>query len=69
MLERTLRKDRTAVTTVLPAGAPAEDRNRAVTAEPPPENSRSSRYLAAGDYWFNDDSAQDGEGANSRLHG
>ncbi|MFJ9643657.1 hypothetical protein [Streptomyces sp. NPDC101206] len=56
MLERTLRKDRTAVP-ALPAGAPAEDGQRAVTAEPPPENSRASRYLAAGDYWFNDDSA------------
>lgn len=68
MLERTLRKDRTAVAFVLPVGTPAEDGKRAVTAQPSPGNSRSSRYLAAGDYWFNNDSAQDGEGSNSRLH-
>ncbi|MFH9799547.1 isoamylase early set domain-containing protein [Streptomyces virginiae] len=90
MLERTLRKDRTAVTFVLPADnphgpvsvvgdfnhwqpgvhtlTPREDGKRAVTVELPSENTHSFRYLAAGDYWFNDDSAEDGEGPNSRLH-
>ncbi|WP_030958875.1 hypothetical protein [Streptomyces sp. NRRL S-378] len=68
MLERTLRKDRTAAALVLPADTPAQGGKRAVTAEPPTGNSRSSRYLAAGDYWFDNDSAQGGEGPHSRLH-
>ncbi|MGW2587146.1 isoamylase early set domain-containing protein [Streptomyces virginiae] len=68
MLERTLRTDRTAVTSALPASTPAEDGKRAPAAEPSPENIPSSRHLAAGDYWFDNDSAQDGKGPNSRLH-
>ncbi|MFJ9596746.1 hypothetical protein ACIRS3_28865 [Streptomyces virginiae] len=67
MLKRTLRTDRTAVAFTLSAGTTAENGKRAVTAEPPPENGCASRYLAAGDYWFNNESAQDGW-PHSRLH-
>ncbi|WP_405427667.1 hypothetical protein [Streptomyces erythrochromogenes] len=66
MLERTLRTDRTAVSLAPPAGA-AEAGKREVAAGPPPENSRSHRYLAAGDYWFNNDGAQAGRNPDS-LH-
>ncbi|MFJ3963219.1 hypothetical protein [Streptomyces sp. NPDC090036] len=31
-------------------------------------SAHSFRYLAAGDYWFNDETAEDQDGANSRLH-
>ncbi|MFE5681315.1 hypothetical protein ACFQ7B_19230 [Streptomyces erythrochromogenes] len=68
MPERTLREDHTAVTFILPAGTPTEDGKRAFTTEPSPENHPSSRYLAAGDYWFNNDSTQDGESSSSGLH-
>ncbi|MFJ9340583.1 isoamylase early set domain-containing protein [Streptomyces sp. NPDC101733] len=44
------------------------DGKRAVTIELPSERTHSFRYLAAGDYWFNDDSAGDQDGPNSRLH-
>ncbi|WP_344551235.1 hypothetical protein [Streptomyces spororaveus] len=39
-----------------------------VTVELPNESTHSFRYLAAGDYWFNDESAGDQDGPNSRLH-
>ncbi|MFE6912042.1 isoamylase early set domain-containing protein [Streptomyces erythrochromogenes] len=90
MLERTLRKDRTEVTFVLPADVPPGpvsvvgdfngwepgvhtleprmDGKRAVTLTLPSEHVHSFRYLAAGDYWFNDESAGDWDGSNSRLH-
>ncbi|MFZ3493085.1 isoamylase early set domain-containing protein [Streptomyces sp. 5.8] len=90
MLERTLRKDRTEVTFVLPADTPPgpvsvvgdfndwqpgthilrlrKDGKRAVTVELPSKGTHSFRYLAAGDYWFNDESAGDQVGPNSRLH-
>ncbi|MFG2873585.1 hypothetical protein ACGFYU_00890 [Streptomyces sp. NPDC048337] len=90
MLERKLRKDRTEVAFVLPAGTPPgpvgvvgdfngwqpgthtlrprKDGKRAVTIALASDSTRSFRYLAAGDYWFNDDSAGDHEGPNSRLH-
>ncbi|THA74839.1 isoamylase early set domain-containing protein [Streptomyces sp. A0592] len=90
MLERTLRKDRTEVTFVLPADTPPgpvsvvgdfngwqpgvhtleprTDGKRAVTLTLPSEHTHSFRYLAAGDYWFNDESAGDRDGPNSRLH-
>ncbi|MFG2294559.1 hypothetical protein [Streptomyces sp. NPDC048603] len=45
-----------------------KDGKRAVTVELPPAGSHSFRYLAAGDYWFNDDSAGDQDGPNSLLH-
>ncbi|WTG70105.1 hypothetical protein OH790_06450 [Streptomyces sp. NBC_01568] len=90
MLERTLRKDRTEVTVILPADTPPgtvsvvgdfndwqagvhtlqprNDGKRAVTVELPSESARSFRYLAAGDYWFDDESAGDREGPDRRLH-
>ncbi|MFE5811034.1 isoamylase early set domain-containing protein [Streptomyces sp. NPDC056491] len=90
MLERTLRKDRTEVTFILPGDTPPgdvsvvgdfndwqpgvhtlkprKDGKRAFTVELPAESVHSFRYLAAGDCWFNDDSAGDREGPNSRLH-
>lgn len=90
MLERTLRKDRTEVTFILPADTPPgpvsvvgdfndwqpgvhtleprKDGKRAVTVELPSESTHCFRYLAAGDYWFNDESAGDRDGPNSRLH-
>ncbi|MFE5517295.1 hypothetical protein ACFQ9Q_06100 [Streptomyces virginiae] len=46
---------------------PRKDGKRAVTVELPAESTQSCRYLAAGDYWFNDESADDRDGANSRL--
>ncbi|MFE9633367.1 isoamylase early set domain-containing protein [Streptomyces sp. NPDC006463] len=45
-----------------------KDGKRAVTVELPRDSSHAFRYLAAGDYWFNDESAGDREGVNSRLH-
>ncbi|WP_327418272.1 isoamylase early set domain-containing protein [Streptomyces sp. NBC_01233] len=90
MLERTLHKDRTEVTFILPADIPPgpvsvvgdfndwrpgvhilkarKDGKRAVTVALPMESVHSFRYLAAGDYWFNDESAGDQDGPNSRLH-
>ncbi|MER6201420.1 isoamylase early set domain-containing protein [Streptomyces sp. NPDC001586] len=47
---------------------PRKDGKRAVTVELPNESTHCFRYLAAGDYWFNDESAGDQEGCNSRLH-
>ncbi|MFC4960669.1 isoamylase early set domain-containing protein [Streptomyces mauvecolor] len=48
---------------------PREDGSRAVTIELPSKSSHSFRYLAAGDYWFNDDdNTADQDGPNSRLH-
>ncbi|KIF04008.1 hypothetical protein PL81_21120 [Streptomyces sp. RSD-27] len=47
---------------------PRKDGKRAVTVELLAETVHSFRYLAAGDYWFNDDSADDHDGPNSRLH-
>ncbi|MCX4547038.1 hypothetical protein [Streptomyces sp. NBC_01565] len=38
---------------------PRRDGKRAVTVAPPSESTHSFRYLAAGDYWFNDESAGD----------
>ncbi|WCD90983.1 hypothetical protein KPP03845_107412 [Streptomyces xanthophaeus] len=45
---------------------PRPDGTRAVTVTLPAKASHSFRYLAAGDYWFNDDSAE-GLAGNSRL--
>ncbi len=45
-----------------------KDGKRAVTVELPPASTHSFRYLAAGDYWFNDVSAGDQDGPNSCLH-
>ncbi|KOY53780.1 isoamylase early set domain-containing protein [Streptomyces sp. XY332] len=46
---------------------PRKDGKRAVMVTLPAETTHSFRYLAAGDYWFNEESA-DHDGANSRLH-
>ncbi|WP_234392258.1 hypothetical protein [Streptomyces sp. WM6378] len=40
---------------------------RTVTVALPTESSHSFRYLAAGDYWFHDESADGQEGPNSRV--
>ncbi|MEU9036373.1 isoamylase early set domain-containing protein [Streptomyces sp. NPDC048352] len=90
MLERKQLKDRTHVTFVLPADAPAgpvsvvgdfndwqpgthtleprTDGTRAVTVPLPANSVHSFRYLAAGDYWFDEDQADGHDGTNSRLH-
>ncbi|MGO4460319.1 isoamylase early set domain-containing protein [Streptomyces sp. M-16] len=46
---------------------PRPDGTRAVTVALPADGSHSFRYLAAGDYWFNDDSADGASDGNSRL--
>ncbi|MFF9978905.1 isoamylase early set domain-containing protein [Streptomyces erythrochromogenes] len=48
--------------------APRKDGNRAVTVELPKGGTHSFRYLAAGDHWFNDDTADDQDGPNSLIH-
>ncbi|MGW2587913.1 isoamylase early set domain-containing protein [Streptomyces virginiae] len=45
---------------------PRPDGTRAVTVTLPAKASHSFRYLAAGDYWFNDDNAEGPDG-NSCL--
>ncbi|WP_328296929.1 isoamylase early set domain-containing protein [Streptomyces sp. NBC_00435] len=45
-----------------------KDGKRAVTVELASRSTHSFRYLAAGDYWFNDESVGEQEGPNSRLH-
>ncbi|MEU9040045.1 hypothetical protein AB0D45_34780 [Streptomyces sp. NPDC048352] len=52
MLERTPHRDRDQTAFVLPGTAPAGQ-----TGAPPSAGSRGVRYLAAGDYWFNDHAA------------
>ncbi|GAA2772152.1 isoamylase early set domain-containing protein [Streptomyces lavendulae] len=47
--------------------APRRDGMRAVTVALHEKSVHSFRYLAAGDYWFNDESADDHDGTNSRL--
>ncbi|MDH6544985.1 isoamylase early set domain-containing protein [Streptomyces lavendulae] len=47
--------------------APRRDGMRAVTVALPEKSEHSFRYLAAGDYWFNDEGADDHDGTNSRL--
>lgn len=47
---------------------PRKDGKRAVTVELPAKSMHSFRYLAAGDYWFNDETAEDQDGPNNRLH-
>ena len=45
-----------------------KDGTRAVTVALPDKSSHAFRYLAAGDYWFDDESADSHDGTNSRLH-
>ncbi|GGU51560.1 isoamylase early set domain-containing protein [Streptomyces violascens] len=47
---------------------PRDDGMRAVTVALPAKSRHSFRYLAAGDYWFDEDHADDHDGTNSRLH-
>ncbi|MEV6397459.1 isoamylase early set domain-containing protein [Streptomyces sp. NPDC051907] len=44
------------------------DGTRAVTVALPTSQRYGFRYLAAGDYWFDDDHADDHDGRNSILH-
>ncbi|MFD6185009.1 hypothetical protein [Streptomyces goshikiensis] len=68
MLERAPRKDRSKVAFALPAEVPPGRvpvvGDFAVTVEVPGESGLSSRYLAAGDYWFNDETGGDHDGRN-----
>ncbi|MFD5620447.1 isoamylase early set domain-containing protein [Streptomyces yangpuensis] len=54
-----------------PAAHPLESRGdgtRAATVALPARSAHSFRYLAAGDYWFDDEHADGHDGANSRVH-
>lgn len=46
---------------------PRTDGTRAVTVALPGKGEHSFRYLAAGDYWFNEESTDGHHGVNSRL--
>ncbi|MBT2451428.1 isoamylase early set domain-containing protein [Streptomyces sp. ISL-43] len=47
---------------------PRSDGTRAVTVRLPVKSVHSFRYLAAGDYWFDEDHADGHDGTNSLLH-
>lgn len=47
---------------------PRGDGTRAATVALPARGIHSFRYLAAGDYWFDDEQADGHDGANGRLH-
>lgn len=47
---------------------PRKDGMRAVTVALPRGSVHSFRYLAAGDYWFDENHADGHDGVNSRLH-
>ncbi|MFE2249594.1 isoamylase early set domain-containing protein [Streptomyces lavendulae] len=47
---------------------PQGDGTRTAKVSLPAHSSHSFRYLAAGDYWFNDDTADHHDGTNSRIH-
>ncbi|WP_406346026.1 isoamylase early set domain-containing protein [Streptomyces sp. NBC_01547] len=54
-----------------PAAHPLEPRGdgtRAATVALPARSAHPFRYLAAGDYWFDDEHADSHDGTNSRLH-
>ncbi|MGW0393873.1 isoamylase early set domain-containing protein [Streptomyces sp. NPDC003042] len=46
---------------------PRKDGMRAVTIALPGRSEHSFRYLAAGDYWFDEESADGHDGLNNRL--
>ncbi|MDJ0385613.1 isoamylase early set domain-containing protein [Streptomyces sp. G-G2] len=46
---------------------PRDDGTRAVTVALPTKGTHTFRYLAAGDYWFNDEGADGHDGQNCRL--
>ncbi|MFJ6784379.1 isoamylase early set domain-containing protein [Streptomyces yangpuensis] len=47
---------------------PRGDGTRAATVTLPARSALSFRYLAAGDYWFDDEYADSHDGVNSRIH-
>ncbi|MFJ4776496.1 isoamylase early set domain-containing protein [Streptomyces sp. NPDC088762] len=54
-----------------PAAHPLQSRGdgtRAVTVTLPSHSAHAFRYLASGDYWFNDEHADSHDGTNSRHH-
>ncbi len=54
-----------------PAAHPLEPRGdgaRAASVTLPAHSAHSFRYLAAGDYWFDEEDADGHDGTNSRLH-
>ncbi|MFE3581331.1 isoamylase early set domain-containing protein [Streptomyces vinaceus] len=46
---------------------PRKDGMRAVTVTLPAKSEHAFRYLAAGDYWFDEESADGHDGLNSRV--
>ncbi|MFE2145323.1 isoamylase early set domain-containing protein [Streptomyces sp. NPDC059456] len=48
--------------------APRGDGTRAASVALPPHGTHAFRYLAAGDYWFDDSDADHHDGTNNRLH-
>ncbi|MFF2195394.1 isoamylase early set domain-containing protein [Streptomyces sp. NPDC058157] len=48
--------------------APRGDGTRAASVTLPAHTSHGFRYLAAGDYWFDESDADGHDGTNSRLH-
>ncbi|MFE3993718.1 hypothetical protein ACFXPW_18845 [Streptomyces goshikiensis] len=71
MLEPAPRKERAKVAFALPAEVPPGRvpvvGDFAVTVEIPGESGLSRRYLAAGDYWFNDETGGDRDGRGGRF--
>ncbi|AZM93904.1 isoamylase early set domain-containing protein [Streptomyces sp. W1SF4] len=54
-----------------PAAHPLQnqgDGTRKATGALPAHSAHSFRYLAAGDYWFNDPASDGHDGPNSRIH-
>ncbi|MFI8103878.1 isoamylase early set domain-containing protein [Streptomyces sp. NPDC086023] len=47
---------------------PRGDGTRAASVALPAHGTHAFRYLAAGDYWFDDDHADAHDGTNGRLH-
>ncbi|MGW2043416.1 hypothetical protein ACWCO4_35960, partial [Streptomyces virginiae] len=48
--------------------AVADGRIHTATVALPAHSAHSFRYLAAGDYWFDDEHADAHDGTNSRIH-
>ncbi|MFE1409745.1 isoamylase early set domain-containing protein [Streptomyces sp. NPDC058746] len=54
-----------------PAAHPLQSRGdgtRAAHVSLPAHSAHSFRYLAAGDYWFDDEQADQHDGTNNRIH-
>ncbi|MFE9846675.1 hypothetical protein [Streptomyces goshikiensis] len=71
MLEPAPRKEHAKAAFALPAEVPPGRvpvvGDFAVTVEIPGESRPSRRYLAAGDYWFNDETGGDRDGRGGRF--